>query len=70
MALPIQPALNIRRRLPQVCGHCRYLSYPGDGTSVCKRPNGPAWDSGDGFEWMTVCDRFTRYNSKKDQPEF
>ncbi len=53
---------NVRKRVPRLCGHCHFLTYPGDGTSMCSRPAGPQWDSGDGEEWRHVCDRFKRYN--------
>lgn len=65
---PSLPVSNLRRRIPRVCGHCRFLTYPGDGTSKCTLPNGPQWDSGDGYEWMYVCDLFTRYDPKRDKP--
>ena len=58
------PPANKRRRLPQVCGHCQYFNYSGDGLARCIRPDGPVWDSGDGYEWMTTCDRFKQYRDK------
>lgn len=63
----MKPPLNLRRHEPQVCGHCRYMSYPGDGTSRCTRPDGPVWDSGHSEEWSHTCDRFVRYDSKTER---
>lgn len=65
MKAPLLPPLNLRRRIPQVCGHCMFFEYPGDGTSRCKRPCGPIWDLGDGIEWERTCNRFVQYRTQK-----
>jgi hypothetical protein len=61
--LKVKPALNVRTYEPRVCGTCRYLGFPGDGTVECMRPEGPLFDAGDFLWHTTTCDRWVKYQA-------
>lgn len=67
MAAPLLPVKDLRRVKVRCCGTCRYGNHDGTGSFVCNRQGGPIWDSGDGYEWEHVCDRFVRHEHKEEE---
>jgi hypothetical protein len=39
------------------CGNCAMIVYE-NGSTFCRRPNGPSWDTGDRLEDDYVCKRW------------
>ena len=54
----LKPPKRHRRVTARVCMNCREFRNRGDGTCCCVRPDGPEWDTGDGWYWHETCDRW------------
>ena len=51
----LKPPKNQRSVVPRCCFTCKYFTNT-DGTSLCLRPGGTEWDTGDMRYVFEVCD--------------
>lgn len=57
----LAPVIGLSRLRTRTCANCEYIKYPSDGSVVCIRPKGPAWDAGDCEEYDHVCGLWRKY---------
>lgn len=50
----VKAVRGLKHVTPKCCYTCKHLEWL-DGYQQCKRPNGPAFDTGDGSAMFTVC---------------
>lgn len=55
----LTPPENFRRTTVRACGNCLWFLYGEAGASLCVRPRGPVFCTGDGEEWEHVCDKWS-----------
>lgn len=60
----LKPPKNIKSVVPRVCGTCSFFVYENEGWSQCRRPDGPTFDTGDGYYWYTTCDKYMPSNNR------
>jgi len=66
--MKLLPPKNVRNTTPRACGTCKDFAHKGDGESECVRPDGPRFDTGDGWFLFMVCDRWaSEEKSSKDK---
>lgn len=52
---------RVKPRVCATCAHCEVETFEDGepcGTWSCKRPGGPSFDVGDGYQWFTTCDGY------------
>lgn len=62
-----KPPRNMRREMPRVCGTCRHFIADNYGEADCALGD-VIFDLGDGNQWLTTCDRWSRWWDSKVVP--